>query len=89
MSEKVFTLRIEETLFNEVKARAERHKRSIAKEIEFIVEETLKADTDYKKRAIDFLQLLKSKNLTKEELAEYKYFVTSMQPQLLEFINLD
>lgn len=39
MDEKRFTLRMDAELFDLVKRQAELHKRSIAKEIEFIIEE--------------------------------------------------
>lgn len=38
MSEKVYSLRIDEDLFEHVKKSAEKNKRSIAKEIEFVLE---------------------------------------------------
>ena len=44
MSEKVFTLRMDEELFEKVKASAEK-KRSIAKEIEYHLEQSLAKDT--------------------------------------------
>lgn len=39
--QKRFTLRIDERVFEKVKARAEKNKRSVAKEIEFILDEYL------------------------------------------------
>lgn len=41
MGEKVFTLRMDEELFERVKTLADKNKRSIAKEIEFQIEERL------------------------------------------------
>lgn len=41
MNEKRFTLRMDTALFDLVKKQAEIHKRSAAKEIEFIIEEFL------------------------------------------------
>ena len=41
MSEKAFTLRIAEELFEKIKISAEKNKRSIAKEIEWILEQTI------------------------------------------------
>lgn len=41
MADKVFTMRIEETLLEKLRESAERNKRSIAKEIEFILENSL------------------------------------------------
>lgn len=41
MNEKRFTLRMNAELFELVKKQSETHKRSIAKEIEFIIEEYL------------------------------------------------
>lgn len=41
MTEKRFTLRMDEKIFNKVKGRAEKNKRSVAKEIEFILEQYL------------------------------------------------
>ena len=45
MDEKRFTLRMDLELFNRVKDSAEKHKRSVAKEIEFVLEEHF---TDHK-----------------------------------------
>ncbi len=45
MAEKVFTLRMNEELFDEVKNLADKNKRSIAKEIEFQLEQCLSNDT--------------------------------------------
>lgn len=84
-----FTMRMTNSVYEKLKSRAERHKRSIAKEIEFIIEETLKIDDDYKKRAISFYNVLKEKNLSQKELQEYKFFVNKFAPQFLEYINLD
>ena len=44
MSEKVFTLRMDEELFEKVKSSAEKNKRSIAKEIEYHLEQSLEKD---------------------------------------------
>ena len=44
--EKRFTLRMNGELFEQVKALAEQHKRSVAKEIEFILEEWLAEKED-------------------------------------------
>lgn len=41
MVDKVFTMRIDETLLEKIRVSAERNKRSIAKEIEFILENSL------------------------------------------------
>lgn len=41
MTEKVFTLRIEESLFEKIKLAAEKNKRSIAKEIEWVLEQAI------------------------------------------------
>jgi len=40
-AEKRFTLRMDEHLFNEVKRLAEKNKRSVAKEIEYLVEQQI------------------------------------------------
>jgi hypothetical protein len=42
VDEKRFTLRMDANLFNQVKGLAEEHKRSVAKEIEYLVEEHIK-----------------------------------------------
>jgi len=43
---KRFTLRIDEKLFEQVKEQATKNKRSIAKEIEYILEKNLDESTD-------------------------------------------
>ena len=40
-NEKVFTLRLSQNIFDKVKEKAEKDKRSISKEIEFILDEFL------------------------------------------------
>lgn len=47
MSEKVFTLRMDEELFEKVKISADKNKRSIAKEIEYHLEQSLEKNTVY------------------------------------------
>ena len=42
MDEKRFTLRMDGELFEQVKGLAEEHKRSVSKEIEYLVEEQIK-----------------------------------------------
>jgi len=42
---KRFTLRIDEKIFNEIKTRSVKNKRSIAKEIEYILEEYLESES--------------------------------------------
>lgn len=44
MAEKVFTLRMDEELFDKIKNIADKNKRSIAKEIEFQLEQNLQND---------------------------------------------
>lgn len=44
MAEKVFTLRMDEELFDKIKNMADKNKRSIAKEIEFQLEQNLQND---------------------------------------------
>ena len=44
MVEKVFTLRMDEELFDKIKNMADKNKRSIAKEIEFQLEQNLQND---------------------------------------------
>lgn len=44
MAEKVFTLRMDEELFDKIKNMADKSKRSIAKEIEFQLEQNLQND---------------------------------------------
>lgn len=39
MDEKRFTLRMDQAIFNKVKAQAKHNKRSVAKEIEYILEQ--------------------------------------------------
>ena len=41
-----FTCRLENTVYNAVKAQAEKNKRSVAKEIEFILENSLRNAID-------------------------------------------
>jgi hypothetical protein len=43
-----FTLRIDANLFENIKQQAEKHKRSAAKEIEFILEKYLAQSQEYK-----------------------------------------
>lgn len=43
---KRFTLRIDEKIFNEIKTRSVKNKRSIAKEIEYILEEYLESESN-------------------------------------------
>ncbi len=44
--QKRFTLRMDEELFEIIKERAEKNKRSIAKEIEFLLDKHLKEDKE-------------------------------------------
>lgn len=46
MADKVFTMRIDENLLEKVRLSAERNKRSLAKEIEFQLEQNLESDLD-------------------------------------------
>ena len=43
---KRFTLRIDEKIFNEIKTRSVKNKRSIAKEIEYILEKYLESESN-------------------------------------------
>lgn len=47
--QKRFTLRMDEELFETIKERAEKNKRSIAKEIEHLLENYLKEDNESEK----------------------------------------
>lgn len=44
MSDKRFTLRIDEQIFEAIKEEAEKNKRSVAKEMEYILEKYLKKE---------------------------------------------
>lgn len=46
MSNKRFTLRIDEEIFNKIKEEAEKNKRSISAHIEFLLEQHLKKESD-------------------------------------------
>lgn len=48
MEEKRFTLRMSQDLFDQMKERAKQNKRSVAKEIEFAIEEFLKSENQDK-----------------------------------------
>lgn len=69
--EKVFTLRIDAALLDYLKERADRNKRSIAKEIEYIVEELyLEESREFVKQAEIFLKTLKQENCSPEEFTK-------------------
>ena len=56
MGEKVFTLRMDEELFEKVKNVADKNKRSIAKEIEYQLEQSLSQDNyDVAQTVKDFI----------------------------------
>ena len=76
MSEKIFTFRISAELLDKLRVRAERNKRSIAKELEYIAEQAILQEEDFKKRAISIVKILKSRNATTEEIEEYKNFIS-------------
>lgn len=61
MSEKAFTLRIDEKLFDKIKASAEKNKRSIAKEIEWVLEQMI--DRPDNQKILDYIvQYMKDNN---------------------------
>ena len=62
MGEKIYTLRIDEDLFNEIKISADKNKRSIAKEIEYILDFHYHQDTPFNVPddiAIKFIEFLR------------------------------
>lgn len=69
MADKVFTMRIDEELLEKVRVSAEKNKRSLAKEVEFILDnfytlnpkgsETITMDDD---EALKFIEFLKKSN---------------------------
>ena len=75
--EKIFTLRIDSSLLEYLKARAEANKRSIAKELEFIVE-TLKAnDEDEIKKELKKYVLILQGNMSLDKAVQTvkNYFI--------------
>ena len=53
MGEKVFTLRMDEDIFNQVKISADKNKRSIAKEIEFILDRHFNTDFNFAEKFLN------------------------------------
>ena len=73
-TEKVFTLRIDADLLEEITKIADSNLRSTAKEIEFILREELKRRAEHKKKAGEYLDLIISGNATPEQIKEIQRF---------------
>ena len=68
--EKIYTLRIEAGLLDYLKTRADQNKRSIAKEIEFIVEQLREQDKAEIQRRAQIIKEILGDNITTERIIE-------------------
>jgi len=69
MGEKIYTLRIEENLFEKIKSLAEKNKRSIAKEIEYQLEQNLECPPD--ERVFNYIaKLLQERGINVATISE-------------------
>lgn len=69
-----FTMRMDNSLYEKLKVEAVKNKRSIAKEIEFIVEEEIHRREANRNKAGEYLDLICSGNATPEQIKEIQQF---------------
>lgn len=81
-----FTMRLPNSLYSDLKKLAEENKRSIAKELEYIVEKRIEKDKLNKERAKNIAKMLREKKLSSEELSEYKEFFVSADSEFATYL---
>ena len=84
-----FTMRMSNIVYNGLKKRAERHKRSIAKELEFITEQALEADNAELERLIKkvFAAYGNEKNVSLKEIMDDESIQSPLKDAANELIN--
>lgn len=69
-----FTMRMDNFLYEKLKTEAIKNKRSIAKEIEFMVEEEIHRREKQRNKIGEYLDLISSGNATPEQIKEIQQF---------------
>lgn len=86
MADKIFTFRIDEKVLDKLRNIAEGNKRSIAKEVEYILEKHIEHIEDLNSRAEQLAASLKQKE--PHEVSEWLSFVAQFEPNMLPPLTL-